>query len=197
MPIASRLGFWFISPTTPPPPPPGPPVNPTPIENIVADYVLAQYIFPAGLDLDTRSKMVTPFVSGDYVGWGRAATQSGIVTWGGDNRGTGVESVLIDIAAYRAVYTTTDTFTVDFNCFWYGVNAAGTPVSMTMTMYTGGTMIKTGFTWTNPTATSTVQLSTTDSPINVVSVNPMQDGQPLGYMTYNVVTGNGSIDIIE
>ena len=194
MPIASRLGFWFITPTTPPPPPPGPPVNPTPIENIIADYVLAQYIFPYGLDLDTRTKMTIPAVPGDYVGWGRGVTQSNIVTWGGDNTGSGVESVLINVAAYRAAYPSTDTFNVDFNCFWYA-SGYGQSVFLTMTLYTGGTMIKSGFTWTNPTATSTVQLTTTSKPIYEVSTSPGYNGAPLGYMEYNVVTGDGSIDI--
>jgi V8-like Glu-specific endopeptidase len=65
-----------------------------------------------------------------------------------------------------------------------------------MTLYTGGAMIKSGYTWTNPTATSSVVLSTTNKLIYEVSTSPGTNGAPLGYMEYNVVTGNGSIDII-
>ena len=194
MPIPSRLGFWFTISTPPPPVPPGPAVNPTPINNVVADYVQASYAFNSPLDLDTRTKMTIPDVGGDYVGWGRATTQSNIVTWGGDNTVGGYENVLIDVAAYRAAYPGIDTFRVDFRCFYYATGA-GNPVYLIMSMYTGGTMIKSGFGWTNPTATSFYNTGTTNKLVNDVSTNPANNGESLGYMEYNVVTGNGSIDI--
>lgn len=196
MPIASRVGFWFIKPTPPPPPPPGPPVNPTPVA-IIADYVVADYVFPYGFDLDTRTKMFIPTVGGDYVGWSRATQQSDILYWGGDNRGTGVESVLINIENYRTDYPDPDTFRVDFNCYWYSRTSNAQPVKLVMTMYTGGVMVKSGYTWTNPTATSTVRLTTASKIITTSTIDPASDGEPLGYLTYNVVNGVGSIDIYE
>lgn len=190
---SSKLGYWFIPPTVPPEPPPGPVVNPTPV-NKIADYIVAQYVFTDGRDLDTRSKMTVPNIGGDYVGWGRSGNQNNIVIWGGDNTGTGVESVLIDVNAYRSAYPATDTFTVDFNCFWYNTRGFQ-PVYLVMTMYQGGTMVKSGFTWTNTTATSSLQLTTTGKVITLKTTSSSSDGEPLGYMTYNVVTGIGSIDI--
>lgn len=196
MPIgASRLGFWFITPTPAPPPPPEPPVNPTPID-IIADYIVVQYSFTDGKDLDTRTKMTVPDIGGDYVGWGRSNTQGtpAIVSWGGDNTGTGVESVLINVDQYKLSYPEDTTFTVQFNCFWY--SQVGTqPVSLYMTLYIGGTMVKSGYTWTNPTATSTQSLTSTGKVITASSQLASYNGESLGYITYNVETGIGTLDI--
>ena len=174
---ASRLGFWSL-------------VEPLPV-----DYIVVQYVFTDGRDLDSRTKMTIPNVGGDYVGWDRAHTQGGsIVTWGGDNTGTGVESVLINLIAYKTAYPAVDTFRMEFNCFWYG-DRGYQPVFLVMTMYTGGKMVKTGFTWTNPTATSTQQLTSPGKYIILNTQNPASNGEPLGYCIFDVETGAATLNI--
>lgn len=189
---ASRLGFWFI-PEGSPPPEPGI-VNPTPINNL-ADYIVVDYSFTNGRDLDTRTVFNTPAI-GTYIGWNRGSSVSNIMYWGGDNTGTGLESILINVANYKALTPGTypPQFQIDFNCFWYGTQGTN-PVYLTMYMYTGGTMVKQGYTWINPTATSSLTLASTGKVITLQTTNPSTNGEPLGYITYDVDTGIGSIDI--
>lgn len=190
---ASRLGFWYI-PISPVPPGPGP-VDPTPIATL-ADFIVVDYSFTNGVDLDTRTRFESPLISSNYVGWGRASSISNVLFWGGDNTGTGLESVLINVNNYKALVPGTypEQFQVNFRCFWYG--SVGTnPVYLTMYLYTGGVMQKTGFTWINPTATSTTVLSSTGKVITLQTRSSASNGQDLGFMTYNVNTGVGAINI--
>lgn len=189
---ASRLGFWFLEPT---PTPPGPGVlNPTPINNL-ADYIVVDYSFTNGSDLDTRTRFTTPVV-GSYIGWSRGSSVSNFMYWGGDNTGTGLESILININNYKALTPGTypTQFQIDFNCFWYGTVGTN-PVYLTMYMYTGGTMQKQGFTWINPTATSSQTLTSAGKIITLQTTNSASNGEPLGYISYDVDTGVGFIDI--
>lgn len=120
-----------------------------------ADYFVLQYTFTNGSDLDTRTKVVNPSIPG-YVGWsvGNTIGSPVFVTWGGDNTGTGVESFLFDKAAFLSSYPGTDNITFDLRCGWYG--SIGTnPVTVTVTSYKGGAMVKSGYTWNNPTADET------------------------------------------
>lgn len=189
---AGRLGFWFLEPSPTPPSPGG--VNPTPINNL-ADYIVVDYSFTNGRDLDTRTKFTIPTV-GSYIGWNRGSSVSNFMYWGGDNTGTGLESVLINVNNYKALTPGTypAQFQIDFNCFWYGTVGTN-PVYLTMYMYTGGTMQKQGYTWINPTATSSQTLVSTGKTITLQTTNSASNGEALGYIIYDVDTGVGSIDI--
>ena len=83
-----------------------------------ADYIMLRYIFVDGVDLDTRTRIVTPATS-DYLGWNRlsrwpASPADIILDWGGDNTGAGnpdgssAEAVLIDLVNYRTAYPSDD-----------------------------------------------------------------------------------------
>ena len=62
-----------------------------------ADFFVITYTFTNGTDLDTRTSVSDPSVGG-RVGWGWSTTVGSptFMTFGGDNTGTGVESVLFD-----------------------------------------------------------------------------------------------------
>jgi len=123
---------------------------------LFGDYFVFNYNVSDGSDLDIRFGLLNPYVI-DYVGWGakERLTVNGvdIAFWAGDNTGLGRESVYISKSALLQVYPGLTTFQVDMRAFWYttvGVN----PVILNMDAYQGGTMVKSGFLWANPTATN-------------------------------------------
>ena len=74
------------------------------------------YEFTDGLDLDTRTRIVTPDVGQNtqnkYIGWGLQYqwpenSDSPYLTWGGDNQLTGFESVLLDLTKFVSLYPST------------------------------------------------------------------------------------------
>lgn len=174
-----------------------------------ADYMLLTYQFTDGADLDTRTRIVTPNVGQDaqskYVGWSVQGvwptTGTPILDWGGDNTGTGFESVLINLVALRAAYPSATTVVVDLRAFWYntvGVN----PVNVAAKLWKGGTPIEQGgagspaFSFTNPTATATFdiasvgkQITSDGSPSKSAS-----SGERVATLTYNLVTNVGSFN---
>jgi hypothetical protein len=159
----------------------------------VADWLMITYEFTDGQDLDTRTKMTTPAVGGDYVGWDRANTQGSptILTWGGDNTGTGFESVLINMAAFQTAYPG-QTMTVDCRAYWYsqvGVN----PVTIAAVLWQGGTPTKSGYIWTNAGATGTLALNQILVPVTVAGQPAAGDAQHVGTVAYSPTSGSGSI----
>ena len=85
-----------------------------------------------------------------YEGWSK--TGNNFLYWGGDNTGTGYETVYIDKNQIMTAYPGITYIEVDMRAFWYGTYGSNGAVIKT-NAYTGGTMVKNGFTWTNPTAT--------------------------------------------
>lgn len=121
---------------------------------IFGDYFVFNYRITDGLDLDTRFRFLSPFVS-EYVGWGKQEriTYNGrdIAFWGGDNTGTGQESVYIDRTAFFEQFPSSTSLEVDMRGFWYTTVGAN-PVILNMDAYQGGSMKKNGFLWENSTA---------------------------------------------
>lgn len=154
------------------------------------DYIVLTYTFSDGRDLDTRTKITSPNIGGTYVGWGQTGDQNGlgIVVWGGDNTGTGVESVLIDVKKLRTDYSTEPTLTIDCNCMWYGTVGLN-PVVLSLTLYRGGTMVQNGYTWTNNTATNTANLYSAGFTVTVFSQSASNIGQNIGTLTYDMNSG--------
>jgi len=174
-----------------------------------ADWVMVTYEFIDGLDLDTRSRIVSPNIGQttqpDMLGWSVSSawptTGIPIMTWGGDNTGTGFESVLMDINQFKAAYPTEDVIVGDFRCFWY--NATGIqPVKAACTLWKGGTPVKNGFIWENPTATETLSIDS----VSLVIPGPYAPGDPdgtskstttgwrLATLTYDLATGLGVLN---
>ena len=58
------------------------------------------------------------------VGWARNSSDNGYLTWDGDKRQDGVESVLIDISKLSNDYSQQKSFEVLCRAFWF--NAKGT-----------------------------------------------------------------------
>ncbi len=161
----------------------------------VADWLMITYEFTDGLDLDTRTKITTPAVGGDYVGFGRANTQGSptIMTWGGDNTGTGFESVLINMATFQTAYPG-QTMIVDCRAYWYqtvGVN----PVTIAATLWQGGNPTQTGYIWTNASAAGTLALNQILVPVTAAGQPAAGDAQHVGTVTYSPTSGTGSITI--
>ncbi len=155
-----------------------------------ADYFVITYTFSDGKDLDTRTSMLAPASSG-AVGWGQASVIGvpNFITFGGDNTGTGVESVLLDIPNFLANYPGESEITLDLRAMWYG-NAGANPVVINVTSYAGGSMVKSGFTWNNPTATATYNSFTSvDKVITLGSQQATNPGERVATMTINFVNG--------
>jgi len=178
-----------------------------------ADYLVLTYNFTDGMDLDTRSRIVTPDVGqnavADCLGWGVRASypsaggglteipSDALIDFAGDNTGTGLESILINIQNIIADNPGEDTIVVDCRAFWY--NTVGTnPVSLKAVFYKGGTMIKgsPSFTYNNTTADDSLIYETPGKiipgPITPVATS---EGTRIATFTYTISTGTGFFDL--
>lgn len=148
-----------------------------------ADYMVITYQFTNGVDLDTRTRIVsidgTTYADqngqGKHIGFAqyeRTPQSAGYIAsgnvcdmvikplamWGGDNQTTGFESVLID---FTQLGVGQNQVVVDCRALWW-VTVGTNPVNLSFTLYKGGCMIKQGiagspaFNFTNPTATATL-----------------------------------------
>jgi hypothetical protein len=161
--------------------------------NILADYILIEYTFDTGLDLDTRTRLASPAI-GSYLGWGRASgTQPTIIAWGGDNTGIGTEAVLINVANFKIQYPQVENIVVDCRAQWYGT-VGTTPVGLKVTLYQGGEISPYGFTWINETSTSQQVLDTKLKNITLLSTDPNSIGSRVATLKYNLVTGVGFLE---
>lgn len=160
-----------------------------------ADYFVARYGFTTGRDLDTRTRLRDPNSRAFLgpVGWCKDDTitvsNTVIVTFGGDNTGTGVESVLFDRLAYEQVYGAgQSTAVLKHDAFWYGER--GSSITLSVTGYRGGAMQKSGFTWINPTADQVWDqfLQLTSTAVQTQQ-NSCIDGDFVSYLTINFLTG--------
>ena len=115
-------------------------------------YFTFQYVFTDGTDLDHRTSIITPSISGS-VGFGASANIAPYLYWAGDNTGTGFESVYFDKTEILNAFSPNAIVEIDCRCWWYG--AQGTdPVIVRVSSYRGGSMVVDNFQWTNPTATN-------------------------------------------
>lgn len=186
-----------------------------------ADYMVITYTFSDGRDLDTKTKVTSPALSGNWLGYapgGTVTTQlmpNGVTVleFGGDNTGVGLESVLVNLAAYKAYYGAASDITVSARCHWYATaNSVGVqPVYLAATLYKGGTMVKDqipnpngpgmvpGFSWTNPTATGRLDLASGSKQITMLGGGglgtELTSSQEFGTVYYNNATSSGLITV--
>lgn len=203
-----------------------------------ADYMVVTYQFTDGQDLDTRTRIVsidgTTYADqngqGKHIGYGqyqRTPQSAGFIAsgnvcdmvvkplamWGNDNTGLGFETVLIDFTQLGAGQ---NEVVIDCRALWWGTIGTN-PVNISFTLYKGGCMVKQGntgspaFSYTNPTATSTLvgtsaskvitafnnnTVATGSSDLESPNINPsLSRGQRLAVITYNRSTNVGNIDI--
>jgi len=177
---AGRIGFWYL--------------NQSQDIDFLADWILLTYTFTDGYDLDTRTKIIN--IGGDYVGWGRGYTQENCLTWGGDNTGTGLESVLIDVNSFRSRFPNSNQIIVDFRCMWYG-SPGSNPIVLAATLYKGGTMTQSGFTWIPTGTTGQVSLNSQGKVVTYASRVASDNGYHFANITYDVNTGIGGINTVD
>ena len=149
-------------------------------------YFVLQYYFTDGSDLDQRTSIITPSISGS-VGFGSSTSIEPYLYWAGDNTGSGLESVYFDKAEILNNYGGT-TIEIDCRSWWYG--AQGTdPVNIIVSSYNGGSMLIDNFQWTNPTATHSF-VGFTSSPGKVISTLYADPGGPerVAKFTFNFAT---------
>ena len=165
--------------------------------NYAADYIMVTYQFTDGRDLDTRTGIRVPNVgqttSTNYLGyggrsyWPLSGTQ--YLTWGGDNRGTGFESVLLDVNDFKAANPSATEMVVDLRAHWYRTTGTN-PVNVEATLWKGGTPVKGTYVWTNPTATETLVVESVGKQITNGYNNP----ERIATFKYNLTTGAGLLD---
>ena len=172
----------------------------------LADYMMLTYEFTDGLDLDTRTRIVTPDVGqitqSYYIGYGcqnqwPTSSINPYLTWGGDNQGTGSESVLVNLNAFSTAYPTASSILIDMRAYWYNQTGSN-PVNVAAILWKGGTPVYSAslYTWTNPTATSSF---TVDSVGKVITskglpVPSLSSGERVATLTYNLISGSGVFD---
>jgi hypothetical protein len=208
-----------------------------------ADYMVITYQFTNGLDLDTRTRIVsidgttyapqndTPYRN--YIGWGKeyrapytanyngtgsicsVAAPKPISSFGGDNTGTGYESIVIDFTQLSAGQ---NEIKVDCRAFWFNTLGSN-PVDIAFTLYKGGCPSIYGIvsgdalsgTISNPTATSSFAGTSSSKTVTaykngssvVVGAADLEStpvsasvtrGQRLAVITYNRSTNVGTLD---
>lgn len=144
-----------------------------------ADYLMVQYEFTDGTDLDTRTRMVTPDIGQDtaveYLGFGASSCNSStyntngiypagstfsgnnyILKHGCDNQGTGFETVLINLINFKSsvinpTYYNASEITIDCRGWWF-VTPGINPVKLNVTLWKGGTIVQPTFDSGQPTS---------------------------------------------
>ena len=173
--------------------------------------MLLTYEFTDGTDLDTRTRMVSPDVGqnaqSNYVGWScetqwpsagpgyLPSNETPYLIWGGDNQGTGLESVLFDVNVFKTKYPSSSDIILDMRAFWFstvGIN----PVNVAATLWSGGTPTKSGFSWNNPTASASYIIESVGKVVTSQGLpsKTVTAGERIATMKYNVVSGAGLFD---
>ena len=184
--------------------PPGPTDKEKGVINfkIDADYAVFTYAFTDGKDLDTRTRVIAPDIGQDkqnHIGWGQIdkfPVGNPILEWGGDNRGTGVESVKIDLREFRKQYPSEGELKIDCRAFWYG-QIGTNEVNIEAVFYKGGEMIKDGFSFSNPHPETRTSLGSTSIKIEAKSQEKNLPGQRIATFKYNLNTGVGQFDTTD
>ena len=171
--------------------------------NFDANYIMITYQFTDGVDLDTRTGIRVPNVGQttqpNYIGWGLRGSWplSGTpyITWGGDNTGTGFESVLIDVNKFKVANPSATEMVVDLRAFWFSV-VGNNDVNVEATLWRGGTPSRSGFVWTNPSAIETLVAESTGKVItdDGSPAKNLAPGERIATFKYNLTTGKGILD---
>lgn len=114
------------------------------------DYIVLRYEWTedAGRDLDTFTGFIntgTPH-DNDWVGYGQGEAKvpggapAPYLTWGNDNTGSGVESIVVDFKKLSQDYANLpEIVRVKMNALWWGTRGNGV-VNVRLSTYLGGTM---------------------------------------------------------
>jgi hypothetical protein len=181
-----------------------------------ADYIIITYQFTNGSDLDIRARVASPNIGQDsaskYLGFDRLSQfpTSGvpIIKWGNDNRGTGLESLYINVIRFKQLYPSATEIVTDLRCFWFA-EVGSNPVKISATMYKGGTIVETAhtdgtfipldrytyYTYSNNGYTA---IGAAQSSLKVITdYDPIgrTNGERLATLTYNLTSKTGTFNI--
>lgn len=129
--------------------------------SIAGDHAVIKWTFNDGQDLDIRCRLYYPDIGqatlDQFVGWtGDPAppttptppygstvvwppSGTPVLIWSGDNTGTGVESVYVNLEFLKSAFPNEQYFIVECRGNWYG-SPGFQPVLLTATLYEGGTV---------------------------------------------------------
>jgi hypothetical protein len=167
-----------------------------------ADYIALTYQFTDGLDLDIRTRVVTPNIGqtsqGTYLGYARESqwptSGAPILKWSGDNTGTGFESVLVNLIRFRQLYPNETNIVIDLRAFWWGIKGTN-PINVAATLYKGGQMDgPSDYVFTNTTFTSKYNINSVSKVINIQTIDVSTSGERVATLTYNLTTNTGTFN---
>ena len=171
------------------------------------DYMVVEYFFNDGNDMDTMTYISNPAIMnndfgsglpGDYVGtcaFAGAPSQfpnngpTPYLIYGGDNTGIGTEAILFDLNEYKNQRPSDTDVELTFTSTWYGTTGS-TPVIMRSTMWKGGTPIQDGYTFINSTATATKMIES-DGTIITSNTQNCEEFQQVAKFEFNIQSHNG------
>lgn len=167
------------------------PTNETPLQEF--DFAVIRYIWDSngGEDLDTRTRVITPARNTD-VGWSRASTDGEYLQWNGDNTGSGVESVLLNLNALTNDYAD-QVFQIALRSYWFRTKVSG-DFKIQFESYKGGTTQPSGFDFIN-TGGELVQSITLSTNVQMQN-NSNVDGEDVAVLTYNRVAKVGRLNLV-
>ena len=172
------------------------------------DYMLVEYFFSDGNDMDTMTYISNPTIMnndftnalpGDYVGTcaqsnnGPQFPNDGVTNpfliYGGDNTGTGTEAVLFDLVEYKNQRPSDTNIEITFTSTWYGTPGIN-PVIMRATMWKGGMPVQDGFTFVNNTATAT-QMVESNGKIITSNLQTCESFERVSKFQFNITNYQG------
>lgn len=163
---------------------------------IAGDSAIITWTFDDGNDLDIRCRMYSPDMGQNTIdqvlGWTGGTNDTvvwpptgiPVLVWGGDNTGVGEETVYVNIARLRELYPTQQYFIVECYANWYGT-AGIRPVKLNATLYQGGTISQSGFSFVNSGYTRGRSIDGITTFIDSVSQAPNTLGNLMGYFIFD------------
>jgi hypothetical protein len=171
------------------------------------DYMLVEYFFNDGNDMDTMTYLSNPAIMnndfgsglpGDYVGtcaYAGAPSQfpnngpTPYLIYGGDNTGTGTEAILFDLNEFKIQRPSDTNIELTFTSTWFGTPGTN-PVIMRATMWKGGTPVQDGYTFVNSTATAT-QMVESDGKTIISNTQNCEAFEEVGKFQFNTTNYQG------
>lgn len=161
-----------------------------------ASSAVISWTFQDGMDLDIRCRVYSPFLGqgsiDDYLGWTGAsstskwpATGTPVLIWGGDNTGLGNEAVAVNVQQLKNLFPTQQYFVIECRGNWYG--SPGTrPVKLNATIWEGGTVTQSGFTFVNSGYTKARTAPGVEVYVDSFTQDPTALGDLMGYLVIDV-----------
>lgn len=156
------------------------------------DHLIIEYTITDPEQLMTRTRIMSSYLGGPFVGIYMESNISNIVEWGGPISGAGTVHVYVNLDLLRTTFPDLSTFDIDMRAVWFNNDHAGAdPVTLVATAYHGGTVTKTDvqFNIVNPIEQKVLGSVSQTIP---QFVNTQYDiGQRLSILRINLPDGTG------